>query len=79
MNEVPTPPGCESVPFVVDVPSPQSMVAVKSLSGALGLPSVNEATGPLNSGGVKTGTGYRLASTVLTTGWAGEARARRRR
>ena len=34
-----------------------------------GLASVNEATGPLNSGGANTGTGKIDASAVSTVGW----------
>ena len=48
------------------------MVAKKSAMVEVGLASVNEATGPLKSGGEKTGTGKIEASTVLTVGWVAE-------
>ena len=50
---VPTPPGWLTVPAVIGVPSPQSMRAVKSAIVEVGSPSVNEATGPLKSGGAE--------------------------
>ena len=79
MNAVPTPPGWLTVPAVEGVPSPQSMVAVKSLSGAVGLASVNEATGPLKSGVAYSGTGKTDASVVrLSAGWPRLSGAHRR-
>ena len=56
------------VPAVGGVPSPQSMLAAKSLKGAVGLASVKVATAPRNTGGANTGTGKRAASLVLTVG-----------
>ena len=76
---VPTPPGWLIVPAVSGVPSPQSMVAMKSAMVEVGLPSVNEATGPLNSGGENTGTGKMAASVVVTVGWVARGRQRLRR
>src|SRR5437016_10520845 len=46
---VPRPPGCVIVPAVAELPSPQLIVAVKSLTGAVGLASVNVATAPESS------------------------------
>ena len=43
----------------------------------VGLASVNEATGPLKSGGANTGTGKIEASTVLTVGWVAEGASAR--
>src|SRR5271157_3837124 len=73
MNAVPTTPGWLTVPADSGVPSPQSMVAVKSLRGAVGLASVNDATGPLNAGGANTGTGKIVGSSWATIGWVAEA------
>ena len=73
MNAVPTPPGWLTVPAVIGVPSPQSMMAVKSAMVAVGLASVNEATGPLKTRRLpNTGTGKIDASVVLTIGWVAE-------
>ena len=73
------------MPAVGGVPSPQSIVAVKSAIddepvGGRGLASVNTATGPLKTGGANTGTGKMAASVVSTVGWVGGRgeRARRR-
>ncbi len=62
------------VPAVGGVPSPQSIVAMKSAVeddpvGGSGLVSVKTATGPLKSGGVNTGTGKIVGSSCLTVGW----------
>ncbi len=73
MYAVPMPPGWLIVPAVSGVPSPQSMVALKSAIVEMGLASMYDATGPLNNGGANTGTGKIDASTVSTVGWVAES------
>ncbi len=72
-NAVPTPPGWLMVPADGDVPSPQSIMAVKSLIGAVGLASVNEATAPVKNGVPNAGIGKMADSVVLMVGWVTEA------
>src|SRR5262249_49465038 len=67
-------------PAVLGVPSPQSMVAVKSATheeprGGRGLASVNGATGPLKMVGEKTGIGKIVGSSWVTVGCAVAVRA----
>ena len=51
------------------MPSPQSMVAVKSLKRRRRVGIGECATGPLKSGGAKTGTGKIGASVGEIVGW----------
>ena len=59
------------------MPSPQSIVAVKSLSGAAGLASVNEATGPLKNGRTELRNREDGRLGRVDGGWVGEAVKRR--
>ena len=77
VNAVPTPPGCVMVPADCGEPSPQSIVAEKSLSGAVGLPSRNRATGTASIGvcwkPLTTGCGataVKAASEMMTESMA---------
>ena len=73
MYAVPTPPGWMTVPAVIGVPSPQSIVAVKSRRESGGGVGVGErGDRALNSGGENTGTGKIDASRCRTVGWVGE-------